>query len=227
MHNPFADFDISQGWAEGSHRVNHAIDFETPVGTKFGAPAEGVYQRKVSNLSRTNPQAPGHWAHLVFDDGSRIVFCHLERHIAKHGERVTEGQLLAETGNSGFVKPTPTRKHPNLGAHVHTYGLTPDGRRADWVAAVNAQPASSGPVRRRAKRTAIGRTHGSRKAKARQTLRKGQRGTFRGFVRGDWVTAHGVSTNIWYVGAAHGRRFWAGNFTEVSTEGLRDLTGRV
>jgi murein DD-endopeptidase MepM/ murein hydrolase activator NlpD len=226
MHNPFADYRISQGWAVGSHATYHAIDFATPVGTKFGAPDAGVYRRMPTNGSRTNPAAPGVWAHLIFDDGSRIVFCHLQKHIAEDGERVVEGQPLACTGNTGFVRPTPTRANPSAGAHMHTYGLSPSGKRVNWVSAVNTLPASSGAVRRRAKRTAIGRTHGSRKAKAVQTLKKGQTGTFRGFVRGDWVTAHGVSTNIWYVGASHGRRFWAGNFTVISTEGLRDLTGK-
>lgn len=227
MHNPFIGFRRSLGWTEGSHSRNPAIDYATPKGAKFGAPEAGIYRHRPSNLSRSDTSAAGHIGELELADGRRIRFCHLDRHIAKNGERVVEGQAIAVTGNTGYVRPTPTVWWPWAGAHMHTYGLTRDGKRWNWTIDAGAAPVSTVTVRRKAKVAAPGRRHATRKSPKKQTIARGKTGTFRGFVRGNWVTANGVSTNIWYVGKSLGNRFWAGSFTEISTDGLTDLTGIV
>lgn len=137
--NPFLGHRVSGLWTP----KHQAVDYATPIGFRFVAPADGVYYRMPSELARRPGQA-GRWGRLVFDDGRSITFCHLNKHIAKHGQRVTGGRtVLAVTGNTGYVIPEPTRAQPWLGAHMHTYGLTAGGRRWNWTMA--AQPAVVDP----------------------------------------------------------------------------------
>jgi|GEM_PF-3130455 len=126
--NPFAAYRVSGTW-----RVGHsAVDYATPIGTPVLAPDGGVYVRCPAQLARKAGQA-GVWGYLRLPDGRRIVFCHLERHVAADGQRVSRGDLLATTGNSGYVLPSPTLQNPHLGAHMHTYGLTAAGTRWNWT----------------------------------------------------------------------------------------------
>jgi len=145
--NPFLRFRMSLGWLDGSHRNNPAIDYATPVGFVFGAPGAGIYRHLRSNLSRTDTSAAGHHGELQLTEGPykgyRIRFCHLDRHVAGNSTRVAPLDVLAATGNTGYVQPAPTRAQPHLGAHVHTYGLTPSGARWDWTQHATA-PAPAG-----------------------------------------------------------------------------------
>lgn len=144
--NPFLGFRMSQGWLNGSHKKNPAMDYATPIGTRFGAPGAGVYRHLSSNLSRTDPTAAGHMGELLLVGGRwnqhRIRFAHLDEHLAGDGGRVAQLDVLAETGNTGFVVPRPTAANPNLGAHVHTYGLTPARVRWNWTLYADAAPAT-------------------------------------------------------------------------------------
>lgn len=139
MHNPFLAYPRSQGW----HAAHLAVDYATPIGVEFGAPAAGTYRRLSPNLSRSDRTAPGYWGELRLDDGRSIRFCHLDRHIAAHGRRVEEGDPLAVTGNTGYVLPKPTPNNPRAGAHMHTYGLTATGARWDWTLDASATLAGS------------------------------------------------------------------------------------
>lgn len=128
MHNPFLAYPVSGTWT-GPHP---AIDYATPVGVEFGAPTGGVYRRLRAETAWT-PGAAGVYGDLVLDDGRRIRFCHLSRHIAADRARVAEGDILAATGNTGYVLPRPTAQAPHLGAHMHTTGFHADGTRWNWT----------------------------------------------------------------------------------------------
>lgn len=142
IYNPFAKYGISGGWRNG----HFAIDYPTPIGYKFGAPEDGVYYRLPDQKSRVPGQA-GIWGELRLDDGRKIRFCHLKRHIAGNGQRVKQGDILGETGNTGYVIPKPTIFRPWLGAHMHTYGLNRDGSRWNWsVGASSTLPKPSKPA---------------------------------------------------------------------------------
>ncbi|MCZ4069232.1 M23 family metallopeptidase [Microbacterium sp. H37-C3] len=117
---------------------NPAMDYATPIGFAYRAPADGVYRRLASNLSQTDTSAAGHLGELLIVggkwDGYRIRFAHNDHHVAAHGARVERGStVLAATGNTGYVRPRPTPAWPSAGVHVHTYGLTPDGDRWNWT----------------------------------------------------------------------------------------------
>lgn len=148
--NPFLGFPQTQGWTDGSHAQNPAIDYATPVGVEFVAPADGIYRRLATNLSRTDGTAAGHLGELLIVggewDGYRIRFAHNDRHRAAHGQDVRRGvTVLAVTGNTGYVRPRPTADNPHAGAHQHTYGLTPDGRRWNWTLHASAPSVAFNP----------------------------------------------------------------------------------
>lgn len=149
--NPFLDFQMSQGWTDGSHARNPAMDYATPIGREFGSPGAGIYRRLASNLSRDDPSAAGHMGELLLQgdgwDGFRIRFGHLDHHIARHNARVEQMELIIATGNTGYVRPRPTSAQPSLGAHVHTYGLTPSGARWNWTLYAGAPSAAAGNAR--------------------------------------------------------------------------------
>lgn len=227
FHNPFSGYRISQGWTEGSHAANPAVDYPTPIGFAFTAPADGVWHRMPSVLDRSNKSAAGHYGYLELDNGDRIYFCHLRRHIAADGARVTRGvTVLAETGNTGYVRPAPTEQRPYLGAHVHTYGRRGNGARFDWTKDVgpapkpagSAKPAALSARQRRVVRK-VNRRIGSPSttAKTGTPLQPGTVGNFVGFIRGESVGG----SNIWLKGIS-GDYFHAANF-EGSHKGLPDL----
>ena len=128
LYNAFKKYRVTTGWATG----HEAIDYATPLGFKFGAPEDGTYYRMPDQLGRYPGQA-GRWGYLKLSNGKRIYFCHLDKHIAAHGQKVKKGDILAATGNTGYVLPSPTSASPHNGAHMHTYGLTDLGIRWDWT----------------------------------------------------------------------------------------------
>lgn len=149
LYNPFLGYKMTQGWTAGSHVNNPAMDYGTPVGFRFGAPAAGVYRQLPTNLSRTDTSAAGRMGELLISEGRwagfRIRFAHLSAHIAGNGARVSRGDIIAATGNTGYVRPNPDRPggNPWDGAHVHTYGLTPGGLRWNWTLYAGAEPADN------------------------------------------------------------------------------------
>lgn len=154
LYNPFARYEMTQGWDEGSHRYPYnAVDYATPIGTRFGSPANGTYVRLPANLSRNDPTAAGNYGYLLLSNGDRIYFCHLRRHVASNGARVKAGDVLAETGNTGFVRPNPeVTGNPASGAHIHTYGRRASGVRFDWTRGASLtipQPAGSSKYKRK------------------------------------------------------------------------------
>lgn len=113
MHNPFAGLRVWDTWRPGHLAVDYGMD----VGDAITAPAAGVYRH--DGYFRD----AGIRGSLVLPDGSRILFCHLSRHVVGDGARVAEGQTIAEAGNTGT----------SSGSHLHTYGLTPAGARWNWT----------------------------------------------------------------------------------------------
>jgi murein DD-endopeptidase MepM/ murein hydrolase activator NlpD len=135
--NPFAQFDVSQGWLEGSHGLpggGPAIDYAIPFGTVLRSPTSG-------RVSLSTDAAAGRRVAVILDDGRQIVLCHNSKFIAKDGDIVEALDELCESGNSGLVNPPPTESNPQAGSHLHTFGLNSDGSRWNWTLDA-ASPAS-------------------------------------------------------------------------------------
>jgi murein DD-endopeptidase MepM/ murein hydrolase activator NlpD len=76
--------------------VHKALDYPTPVGTKFRVARAGVV--KVAGWSTTGF---GNHIRVLLDDGNTVIYGHLSRFLVSVGQRVTAGQIIGLTGNTG------------------------------------------------------------------------------------------------------------------------------
>jgi murein DD-endopeptidase len=66
-----------------------------PIGTPVTAPANGVVERV------SNHHAAGRYIVVRHDNGYRTRYLHLSRPLVNQGERVTMGERIALSGNTG------------------------------------------------------------------------------------------------------------------------------
>lgn len=73
------------------------IDLVMPIGTPVHAVASGTFQP----LDPANSGGGGNWAGLLFDDGNYWGTGHCDRFVARYGQHVAAGELIAYSGNTG------------------------------------------------------------------------------------------------------------------------------
>ncbi|WP_299494314.1 peptidoglycan DD-metalloendopeptidase family protein [uncultured Shewanella sp.] len=97
---------------------HNGTDFATPIGTKVIAPGDGVV-----TMVTNHPYAG---KYIVVDYGSkyRTRFLHLSKALVHKGQKVTRGQVIALTGNTGRI----------TGPHLH-YEFLINGRAVDAMKA--------------------------------------------------------------------------------------------
>jgi murein DD-endopeptidase len=76
--------------------THEGMDFKTPIGTDITAPRAGVVTRV-----NWNHAANGNCVEIKFSDGALAKFLHLNENAVAAGQKVTAGQLLGRTGNTG------------------------------------------------------------------------------------------------------------------------------
>ncbi|CEP37279.1 Peptidase M23B [Halomonas sp. R57-5] len=74
---------------------HNGTDFAMPIGTPVTAPANGVVERV------SNHHAAGRYVVIRHDNGYRTRYLHLSRPLVEQGERVTMGERIALSGNTG------------------------------------------------------------------------------------------------------------------------------
>jgi len=123
----FVDLDPGSGardWKGGDFTRNGhlGIDYDMPEGQTIAAPAPGVVVEAEGNW----PNVPKDPNLGLWDDGNRIainhgrvlpyqsdfytIYAHLRKVVCSVGQRVSRGQKIAESGNTG---------HKTLGPHLH------------------------------------------------------------------------------------------------------------
>ena len=109
-----SSYRLMQGYcySEGGHRNQLAYDFETPVGTQVIAARSGLVMQVRSDLPDDGKQPQsGQHNHIMIkhDDGTVAFYAHLKQNsiIVKVGDRVSQGQPIAESGNSGNTQGLP------------------------------------------------------------------------------------------------------------------------
>ncbi|MDR5903134.1 peptidoglycan DD-metalloendopeptidase family protein [Halomonas icarae] len=87
-------------------------DFAMPIGTPITAPSDGVVESVRSHY------AAGRYIVIRHDNGYRTRYLHLSRPLVSRGERVTMGQRIALSGNTGR----------STGPHLHYEVLVNDNQ---------------------------------------------------------------------------------------------------
>ena len=109
-------FMLSQGYnGKLSHQNKNQLDFSMPVGTPIVAAREGlvikVLDVNTKHCGSQECEQYNNYIYIYHDDGSISEYLHIKRNGAKVkvGERVKQGQLIAESGNVGW----------STGPHLH------------------------------------------------------------------------------------------------------------
>lgn len=105
-------FTSGYGWRWG--RMHRGIDIAAPVGTPVVASAPGVV-----TYSQYNYGGYGNLIEVTHPDGSLTLYAHNNRNLVKNGQFVSQGQQIAEMGNTGR----------STGPHTH-FELHSPGRGA-------------------------------------------------------------------------------------------------
>jgi murein DD-endopeptidase MepM/ murein hydrolase activator NlpD len=100
--------------ASEAHR--YAVDFEMPVGTAVFAAREGIVIETAEDFSGAGLDLQidaerANFVRILHDDGTLALYGHLDWHSIRvePGERVTRGQRIADSGNTGY----------SSGPHLH------------------------------------------------------------------------------------------------------------
>ncbi|KQZ22529.1 hypothetical protein ASD43_14565 [Microbacterium sp. Root553] len=110
---PCGDVRISSTWQDHRNRNppsgEPGTDYAVPIGTPVRAAANGV----IVDRKDTTTTATGRYLALRADDGNYIRYLHLRSSAVLPGTRVVRGQIIAESGASGFGS------EGGYGSHVH------------------------------------------------------------------------------------------------------------
>jgi murein DD-endopeptidase MepM/ murein hydrolase activator NlpD len=105
-------FTSGYGWRWG--RMHRGIDIAGPVGTPILASAEGEVV-----TAGWNSGGYGNLVKLKHPDGSVTLYAHNRRLLVRNGQKVEQGQRIADMGNTGR----------STGPHLH-FEIHPNGRGA-------------------------------------------------------------------------------------------------
>ena len=134
---PFAiasDYPVTQAYPDVSTHNTldsfYAVDIAMPIGTDIFAAREGtVFNVAGDNFTNgLDPERDGPAANVVqilHDDGTYAVYAHLNWNSirVRPGDRVTRGQYIADSGNTGF----------SSGPHLHFAVIRNAGLRTESV----------------------------------------------------------------------------------------------
>ena len=96
---------------------HRGLDIAAPKGTQVLSPADGIVR-----LTAEDMYLMGNTLIVDHGLGVRSIFIHLDRILAKEGDRVTQGNLIARVGQSGRA----TGPHLHWGVFVGTVAVDPE-----------------------------------------------------------------------------------------------------
>ena len=95
IDGPLADYEQISSLLK-DRPTHEGMDFKTPIGSELTSPRAGVVTRV-----NWNHAANGNCVEVKFSDGVLAKFLHLNEDAVQAGQRVSAGQLLGRTGNTG------------------------------------------------------------------------------------------------------------------------------
>ncbi len=234
---------ISQNFGTNSGGYNPigghtGTDFAVPVGTPVRAVGAGTVT--MSNWTTTLPadyRADGsgpnpYWLNpdfggivVAIDHGPGqpvSIYAHLNSTPLNDGDRVSQGQIIGESGNTGA----------STGPHLH-FEMMPDGWNFNNGTYGRVDPAifctshwggapSNTAVNANQRITASAANQRTSPTRSGAVVKLWEADTildFKGWVAGEMVDGH----DVWFVGAYSDTYFWSGAFTDTTTNGLPDL----
>jgi len=102
---------VTSGFGGRWGTVHQGLDIAAPIGTPIHVPESGTV------ISSGPASGFGMWVRVQHADGTITVYGHINRSFVKVGQKVNEGDVIAETGNRG----------QSTGPHLHI-GVMQNGR---------------------------------------------------------------------------------------------------
>ncbi len=112
------DYAVTQSFSSSHRALDFGVWYGEPIcaiksGTVITAYNEGYFS--TDNILWTY----GTYVVIEHDDGMRSYYAHLKSKTVSVGQRVSGGQVIGYSGNSGRVNPAPTADNPLAGTHLH------------------------------------------------------------------------------------------------------------
>ncbi len=118
----FGDRCVKYSWGN-SCKFHYGIDFRAAVGTEVMAMASGIVEG-VGDTDLSCPKASfGKWIFIRYDNGLSSTYGHLSVISAKVGQKVSVGDIVGLSGNTGS----------STGPHLHVSVYASDGVKVDTV----------------------------------------------------------------------------------------------
>ncbi len=117
---PYLDkgYVISQDYGNGHYAMDIGVWYGDPIlAVKSGTV---IYAYDEGDFSKSDPNwTYGTFVVIEHENGVRSVYAHLKSRTVRAGDRVTGGQVIGYSGNTGRVNPAPTASNPLAGTHLH------------------------------------------------------------------------------------------------------------
>lgn len=112
------DYPLTQSFSSSHRALDFGVWYGEPIcaiksGTVITAYNEGYFSK--DNILWTY----GTYVVIEHDDGMRSYYAHLKSKTVSVGDRVSGGQIIGYSGNTGRVNPAPTASDPLAGTHLH------------------------------------------------------------------------------------------------------------
>ncbi len=111
-------YTLSQDYGNGHYAMDFAVWYGDPIlavksGTVIYAYDEGDFPKSDANWTY------GTFVVIEHENGVRSLYAHLKSRTVSAGQKVTGGQVIGYSGNTGRVNPAPTASNPLAGTHLH------------------------------------------------------------------------------------------------------------
>ena len=230
LNSPITQYFAANPYSPVQPAGHTGMDFGIPVGTNVTAIGAGtvLWADWATKLSPSNPWYinPAYAGIVVLINHGNIISCyaHLDSTALNIGQKVTEGQIIGKSGNTGL----------SSGPHLH-FEIFPNPitgvvnwlanrlNPLDYITKTSPAPAPlSGNQRKVGAANINQRSAAKTSATVVRVIKANTVETFTGFVRGEKVALGGVTSDVWFRDSQG--YVWAGGFTSQSTTGLPDQT---
>ena len=112
------NYSVTQDFHSGHRGMDFGVWYGDPIvaiksGTVIAAYDEGYFSK--DNLLWTY----GTYVVIEHADGMRSYYAHLKSRTVSVGDKVSGGQIIGYSGNTGRTNPEPTASKPYAGTHLH------------------------------------------------------------------------------------------------------------